>query len=332
MSAPLKVVVIGAGIMGANHARVARSLRNARLVAVVDPDLERAAAAGGPGVQAVASLDEVVGGYDAAVVAVPTPQHAETAIALARNGVHLLVEKPIAATIEQAHEIVAAAAEAGVVLAVGHVERFNAAVAELPRLLDRPIHIEASRISPYSARVADGVILDLMIHDLDIVCSLAGNDAEPIHVAGVSRAVMGDTEDLASVTLEFSTGLTATFNTSRLGQQKIRTLEITQAESVIVADLVRQDITVHRMSRHEYLSDEGSRYRQSSVIEIPFLEARGEPLALELQHFVDCISTGATPRADGAAGVRALALAQFIAGEIHRGTNGVGVRATPVSG
>ena len=111
------------------------------------------------------------------------------------------------------------------------------------------------------------------------------------------------------MTVEFSTGLTAAFNTSRLGQQKIRTIEITQAESVVIADLVRQDVTVHRMSRHEYLSDEGTRYRQSSVVEIPFLETRGEPLALELQHFVDCIRTGDTPRVDGPTGARSVALA-----------------------
>jgi predicted dehydrogenase len=317
MSQPLRLAVVGAGIMGTNHARVARSLRDARLVAVVDRDLDRAAAAGGPGVQAVASVDDVEGGFDAAVVSVPTPLHAAMALQLAARGVHLLVEKPIAATLAEARQIVAAADAAGIVLAVGHVERFNAAVAELPRLLDHPVHIEASRISPYSARVADGVILDLMIHDLDIVAALAGPHDEPVRVAGVARCVRGDTEDLASATIQFASGLTATLNTSRLGQQKIRTLEITQLESVIVADLVRQDITIHRMSHNEYLSDEGTRYRQSSVIEIPFLEARGEPLALELQHFVECIRTGATPRADGTAGTRALELAQLVAASVH---------------
>ena len=128
----------------------------------------------------------------------------------------------------------------------------------------------------------------------------------------------GETEDLASVTMRFSTGLTATFNTSRLGQQKVRTIEITQADSVIVADLVRQDITIHRMSRHEYLSDEGSRYRQSSVVEIPFLESRGEPLALELQHFVECVRTGTPPRVDGSVGIRALALAELAESVVSR--------------
>jgi predicted dehydrogenase len=311
MNDPLRLAVVGAGIMGTNHARVARQLRGAQLIAVVDSDLERAtAAASAAGARAVMDIEEVIGDIDAAIIAVPTPHHLKAALRLADAGIHLLVEKPLAPSVDEARQIIAAAERAGVVLAVGHIERFNAAVAELPRLLDRPLHIEASRISPYSSRVADGVIFDLMIHDIDIVCSLAGEGAEAVRIAGVSRSIRGATEDLACVTIEFSSGLTAAFNTSRLGQQKIRTIEITQAESVIVADLVRQDVTVHRMTRHEYLSDEGTRYRQSSVVEIPFLESRGEPLALELQHFVECVTTGLKPKVDGVAGLRALEMAE----------------------
>jgi predicted dehydrogenase len=318
MSGRIRLAVIGAGIMGTNHVRVAKSVPAFELVAVVDRDLERAQAAAPPGVRAARDLAEVIDSIDAAVVAVPTPFHVETAVALCRAGVHLLVEKPLAGSVSEAREIVDASTSAGVVLCVGHVERFNAAVVELPRLLDHPIHIEASRISPYSARVPDGVIHDLMIHDLDIVYSLAGLDARPVHVSGVARAVKGATEDLASVNVAFSTGLTATFNTSRLGQQKVRTIEITQLDSVVIADLVRQDVTVHRMTRHEYLSDEGTRYRQSSVVEIPFLETRGEPLALELAHFADCIRDGIVPRVSGEAGLRALELAELATSSVSR--------------
>ncbi|MGD9702353.1 MAG: Gfo/Idh/MocA family oxidoreductase [Acidimicrobiia bacterium] len=322
MSDPIRFAVVGAGIMGTNHVRVARQLPGVELVAVVDHDIERArAAARAGGERACDTVAELFGAVDAAVIAVPTAFHLDAALALAEHGVHLLVEKPLAPSVEDAQRIVDAAAANGIVLAVGHIERFNAAVAELPRLLHDPIHIEASRISPYSPRVADGVIFDLMIHDIDIVCSLAGPDAVATKVTGVARTTKGGTEDLASVTVEFSTGLTATFNTSRLGQQKIRTIEITQADSVVIADLVRQDVTIHRMNHSEYLSDEGTRYRQASVIEIPFLETRGEPLALELSHFVDCIRTGQAPRVDGAAGIRAIELAQ-------RATDAVRVAAT----
>ena len=319
MTTPIRMAVVGAGIMGTNHARVAKLLPGVELVAVADPDLAKArAAAGTLGARAVASVGELAGELDAAIIAVPTALHVDTALALIDDGVHVLVEKPLAANAADARKIVDAAAARGLVLAVGHIERFNAAVAELGRLLDHPIHIEASRISPYSSRIADGVIFDLMIHDIDIVCSLAGPDARAVNVSGVARATKGQTEDVASVTVQFSTGLTAAFNTSRLGQQKIRTIEITQAESTVMADLVRQDITVHRMSHHEYLTDQGARYRQSSVIEIPFLESRGEPLALELAHFVECIRTGASPRVDGAAGIRAIELAQWATEAVAR--------------
>jgi predicted dehydrogenase len=128
-------------------------------------------------------------------------------------------------------------------------------------------------------------------------------------VSGISQAVRGHTEDLACATVRFSTGLTATFNTSRLGQQKVRKIEVTQSESVLIADLLRQDVTVHRMTRQEYLSDEGTRYRQSSIVEMPFIEIRGEPLLMEQQHFIDCIRNGTTPRVDGTAGVNAIRLA-----------------------
>ncbi len=319
MTDPLRLAVVGAGIMGTNHARVAKQLPGVELVAVVDQDLARAqAACGSSTARAVTDLDEIVGQIDAAVVAVPTQFHVDVALRLARAGVHLLVEKPLAPTVADAEAIVAACAAAGVTLAVGHIERFNAAISELHRLLDQPVHFEASRIGSYSPRISDGVIFDLMIHDLDIVLSLLGDDVSVEHISGVARAVRSATEDLAAVTIGFSNGVTAAFNTSRLGQQKIRRLEITQLESSIVADLLRRDVTIHRMTQQEYLSDEGTRYRQSSVTEIPFLDVSGEPLQLELSHFVDCVRTGDNPRVDGRAGLRALDLAsRVVASVIH---------------
>lgn len=305
--------------MGTNHARVARQLRGAELVAVVDANVERAVTAARPsGAHAASSIDEIVGTIDLAVVALPTRFHLEAVEQLAAAGIHLLVEKPIAGTVAEARRLIELCNEHRVNLSVGHVERFNAAVAALPTFLDAPLHIEASRISPYSARIPDGVIFDLMIHDLDIVCWLAGDDATVVDVSGVARAVRGDTEDIATATITFSSGLTAAFNTSRLGQQKTRLIEITQTESVITADLVRQDLTIHRMSHHEYLTDEGTRYRQSSVVEIPFIENRGEPLLRELQHFVDAVHEGGVPAVTGAHGLRALELADAISSAVRR--------------
>jgi predicted dehydrogenase len=246
------------------------------------------------------------------VVAVPTAYHVDTALKLIEAGVHLLVEKPLAATAAAGRELVDAAETAGLVLAVGHVERFNPAVADLPIWVDQPIHVETVRTSPYTARISDGVVFDLLIHDIDIVCSLAGPDAVVEHVDGVSQTVRSTSEDLVSVNLRFSTGLTARLTASRLGQEKIRRIEVTQDDSVVIADLLRQSITIQRMSRHEFLSEQGMSYRQSSVVEIPFLETRGEPLALELQHFVDCVRSGEQSRVDGHAGARAVELAERI--------------------
>jgi predicted dehydrogenase len=316
MNDVVRVAVIGAGIMGANHARIARQTVGIELVGVVDADRARARAAGAGGA-ALSSLDELPA-VDLAVVAVPTARHADVALELIERGVHLLVEKPLAGSVADARSIVDAADAAGLILAVGHVERFNPAVIELPRLLEEPQHITAKRVSPYSARISDGVIHDLMIHDIDIVASLAGEDAQVVAISGIARAERSENEDLAVANLVFSTGLTATFETSRLSQQKVRTLEITQRDSVVIADLVRQDVTIHRMSRHEYLSGEGSRYRQSSVIEIPFLEARGEPLALELVHVAGSVRGGDPPMVSGAQGLRAIEIADDIAKAVFR--------------
>lgn len=308
----LRLAVVGAGSMGANHIRIAQQLPGVRLVAVVDQDLARAhAATRSSSVEVASSIEELSVDLDAAVVAVPTMGHMAIASELARRGVNILVEKPLAPSQSEAEDLVAIAESAGVLLGVGHVERFNSAISELPRLLDQPLHLEASRISPYTPRIGDGVIFDLMIHDIDIVCSLITPGAVATDIGGVARAVKGDTEDLATVTMAFSTGETATFNTSRLGQTKIRMLEVTQSDSAVTVDLLRQDVTITRMSRHEYMSDEGTpRHRQSNVVEIPFLETRGEPLALELADFVDSVRTGRRPRVDGADGARAVGLAQ----------------------
>lgn len=321
MSKPVRLAVLGAGVMGANHVRVAKSLDEFELVAVIDQDTERAAACGGDDVQALASMESVLDQIDAAVVAVPTALHFPLASQLIAAGKSVLVEKPIALNLSEAQALVDAAREARVVLSVGHIERFNAAVAELPRLTEEPIHIRAERISPYSARISDGVVMDLMIHDLDIVLSIVGPDATVVSSSATAVRHRSESEDIATALVTFSNGVSASFTTSRLGQQKSRKVEITEADSVITADLLRQDVTIHRMSRHEYLADDGVRYRQSGVVEIPFLETRGEPLALELRHFGECIRTGETPRVSGEDGMRALELAQRLVGDLVFTTN-----------
>jgi predicted dehydrogenase len=313
-----RAVVVGAGIMGTNHARLTAQLPEWELVAIVDPDAERAGPlAAHHGVVAVPDLSSVPLEYDAAVVAAPTPLHLDLVLWLLEQGRHVLVEKPMAASVEEARRMAKAADASGRVLMVGHIERFNPAVLELPNLVDRPLHVVATRVSPYSARIGDDVVLDLMIHDLDIILSLA---ASPVRrVKAVGQIMRSPTTDLATALLEFESGLTATVTASRVGQHKVRELVITQPEDVVTVDLLRQDVTVNRVAHVEYTSTGGTRYRQTGVVEIPFLEHRGEPLALELQEFARAIDAGRAPRVPAADGVAALELAELIMADIAGG-------------
>lgn len=305
----LRLAIIGAGIMGSNHARVSRSLRDAQVTFVVDPDAERAREIAAHTEAATSGkLLDVLGKVDAAIVAVPTALHAPVAIELVRRGIHVLVEKPIALDVRQAALLVEEARAAGVVLQVGHVERFNPAVLEVDRLVDGLVHIDFARISPYSDRVRDGAIIDLMIHDLDLAAAMTKCDVTSVCATARDTKNSGF-EDLASALLVFESGVTASLVASRLGQNKIRRICLTQRSNFVSVDLLRQAVTINRVNRVEYLSDQGMSYRQTGVIEVPFLEHHGEPLHIELSEFVTAIQQGAPPRVSGEDGLRALQLA-----------------------
>lgn len=307
----LEVALVGAGVMGSNHARVLAQFRDARLAWVVDPDRERAdIVAAAYGARAAGSVEEILGTVDAAILATPTAQHAQQGVALLNGGAHLLVEKPIAGSLADANALVSSAAAAERVLQVGHVERFNPAVLELDSIVDAPIHLSFQRVGPFSPRVSDGVILDLMIHDLDLARSIARS--EVAEVQSVARATRSDSEDIATALLTFENGVTAALTASRVGQTKIREITITQQANFVAVDLLRQALTIHRVDHAEFLSGQGSTYRQTGVVEVPFLENRGEPLALELAHFLSCVTEGTTPRVSGADGVAALDLAMRV--------------------
>jgi predicted dehydrogenase len=292
--------------MGSNHARVLRSLPDVALTHVVDADPARGwAVAEQCGAAYAARVEDVLCVVDAAVVAVPTQHHLEVGTALLRAGVHVLMEKPIAAGVDEGTALVREAERAGVTLMVGHVERFNPAVLDLDGVVTDPLHIECKRLSPYTPRIADGVIKDLMIHDLDLVLALT--DSPVASVSAVSRRLRSATEDHASVLMRFEGGTTATLTASRVGQQKIRQIEVVQPENFVHVDLLRQDISIHRVESAEF--SPGGGYTQTGVVQIPLLRHRGEPLALELSHFLECVRTGARPRVGGEDGLRALELA-----------------------
>jgi len=303
-----RIAVIGAGIMGTNHVRVLRSLSDCKIVGVVDTDPARgqalATVARSPYLTDPADVAQIA---DAAILAVPSERHAAVGVPLLAAGLDLLVEKPIATDLADATALVAAAERADRILMIGHVERYNPAALELSRLISEPIHLEMTRVGPFSSRVSVDVVLDLMIHDLDLVLSLVGAPVTAVQAMG--RRVRSDALDIATALLRFENGVTATVTASRAGQTKVRQIELTQRENCIVADLIRQDVTVNRVDHNEILSDGGMRYRQTGHVEIPFLENRGEPLALELEHFVECVSRRTRPRTDGAQGLAALELA-----------------------
>jgi predicted dehydrogenase len=305
----LRAAVIGVGTMGRHHVRILKGSPDIELVAVVDEDVARARTAAGADVLAVPDLDSLPD-VDLAVVAVPTPSHLSVALALFARNVSVLVEKPLASSPEDASRLVAAAAEAGVVLGVGHVERFNPAVAAVARVVSDPVFMQLERLSPYTPRIGDSVVFDLMVHDLDLACMLA--NATPVRIDSAGASVFSDTLDVATAVLQFPSGCIATVSASRATQDKVRRISVSERDRFIVADCMRQDVSIKRETVSEFLDDSGGTYRQASVTEIPYLDRRQEPLAAELRDFIEAVRGEHAPAVDGAAGLRAVELARRV--------------------
>lgn len=290
----IRIALAGAGVMGANHARLLSSLPDCELVAVVEQDEGRGqAVAAMAGTTHLTSIDELPDDVQAVVIATPTETHEALGLALLDRGVDLLIEKPFASSSAEARRLLDAAEDSDQILMVGHIERFNPAFVELQRFLDEPLHLEFTRVGPFSPRVGTDVVLDLMIHDLDLALAMAGSPVASMSATG--RIVMGDTLDLAAALLVFENGLTTTLTASRVAQIKVRKIDVTQRESFASADLVRQDVTINRLSHSEFLAEGVPVYRQSGLVEIPFVEQRGEPLAVELRHFLSCVRDRTRP-------------------------------------
>ena len=220
----------------------------------------------------------------------PTEQHFHVARDLLEAGISVLVEKPMTPTLEEARELFAIAARTGAILHVGHVERFNGAVDELKHLVTAPILIESRRLGPFVPRVQkDTVVMDLMIHDIDIVLGLV--DASPVRLAAQGACVHSEVADVATVQLRFESGAIATIAASRATEEKIRTLAITQPDAYIVLDYTEQDIHIYKRAAQEYTMNRDSiRYRRASFVEHLKVH-RDNPLKLEIQHLI-----GATRR------------------------------------
>jgi predicted dehydrogenase len=277
--------------MGQYHILALAELWDVDLVAICDTDTARGSQiASQYGTRAVADHRELAGLVDIATVAVPTEQHFEITRDLLEAGVHVLVEKPMTPTLEEAKELFRVARQQGRVLHVGHVERFNGAVQELRKIVEQPILIESRRLGPFVPRVQnDSVVMDLMIHDIDIVLGLV--DSEPRRLNCLGRSIHSRQADVANVQIYFDSGAMATITASRATEEKIRTLAITQPDAYIVLDYSHQDIQIHRRAAQEYtLNRESIRYRQASFVERLFVH-KDNPLKLELRHLIGAART-----------------------------------------
>ncbi len=282
----IRAGVVGAGHMGQYHILVFSELWDVDLVGIVDTDFDKARrVAAQYGTQAFADHRTLIGKVDVASVAVPTDQHVAVTRDLLEAGIHVLVEKPMTPTLEEAKELFRLARQRKAVLHVGHVERFNGAVQELKKIVERPILIESRRLGPFVPRVQnDTVVMDLMIHDIDIVLGLVNGEPRRINAAG--RSVQSRSPDVANVQIVFDTGTLANITASRATEQKIRTLAITQPDAYITLDYTDQDIQIHRRAAQEYtLNRESIRYRQAAFVEHLFVH-KDNPLKLEILHLV----------------------------------------------
>ena len=285
----LRIGLIGAGAMGSLHARVLSGADSTELAWIADPDhvtAERVAER-----FATKWLPEPeLSGIDAAVIAAPTPLHHMYAMAVIDAGLPLLVEKPIADTLANVEEVIGASRALGTVLMCGLLERFNPAVRTASDIAREPLHITTIRHSPYAERIRTGVASDLLIHDIDLVVRLMGEAPSTLtgHYGYFEPRSTTSSEDVAEATLRFSGGQIASLSVSRIAQHKIRSLTIGELGRLIEVDLLRQAITIYRHVQESEF-DEDAGYVQQTIIEIPVIRYPGEPLQLQLAHFVDLI-------------------------------------------
>jgi predicted dehydrogenase len=313
----VRVAVVGAGVFGRHHVRIVKQSARAVLVGVVDPDAQRAQAIAAEfGCAAVASVQDLIGTIDAAIVAAPTSVHASIGCTLLENGIDVLVEKPIAADLESARRLVEAADAHGRILQVGHLERFNPAVAALQNAKTTPLFFEIHRLSLYSPRSLDvDVVLDLMIHDLDIVLSMLDAEPEEIRAAGIR--ILSDKVDIANVRLAFPNGCVANLTASRVSTERVRKLRLFQPHQYISLDYERQQAAAFTVTANQQIGF------QNLPVE------KAEPLKLEVEDFLECVATRRRPRVSGADGLRALSAALGILAKIEEHTKLVVQQLSP---
>ncbi len=313
-----RVALIGLGAMGRNHLRVLSDLEGVELAAVCDQDENLLEAAKHKyGAPTYRSWDEMLGdaSLEAAVIAVPTRFHRDAGLAALERGLHVLIEKPIATTLDEGRQLLAAAQRAKKLLAVGHVERFNPAIRELSRRLGqgeigRIYQLQARRQGPFPARIRDvGVVIDLATHDLDVMHYLAGSEVQRLY-AETEQRIHTEHEDILNALLRFESGELGVLQVNWLTPTKIRELSVLGERGMFVCNYLTQDLMHYKNA--EFPAESDSEFRVRAVTEgeaVKFPIAQGEPLRLELQAFVQAVRGERQLEVDGDAGLRALHLA-----------------------
>lgn len=331
---PLRIGVIGAGALGYHHIRILRDLPGATLAGFFESNAERAAVVSRElGVRSFTTVDALLDAIDAATVVVPTPAHFAVAAPALARGIHLLIEKPIATTLAEADELLAIAATSGAIIQTGHVERFNRAIrAALPYVAGARF-IESDRLAPFNPRGSDvAVVLDLMIHDIDLVRTLVGTAVKDVAAVGVP--LLTPFVDIANARLVFEDGAVANITASRVSRERMRKLRIFQQSGYMSLDLGAGDGEFFRL-RHDVDFAElakGAQAIEAFVERIPLTAPEGEPLRLEFESFLSAIRGEGPVSVTGKDGREALAVALTIVGEIERTGASLAAGAPAVAG
>ncbi len=317
MSDKVNIGIIGCGKMGQYHVNVSSQSSIINVSGVYDADKSKLEALKQKSsINTFDSIDDLLKCSDAVIIAAPTKYHHEISMKCLTAGKHVLVEKPMASNAAEAREMAEIANKNNLILQVGHVERFNGAVQEIKNIIKKPRIIEARRLAPFQPRINDtGVVFDLMIHDIDIVLALVGSKPKKVHAVG--KKIRTDFEDVASCIMEFENDCIAMISSSRMTEEKIRTLSISDEDAYIILDYATQDIEIHRQyASHTTIEAKGLNYSQESVIERVMIH-RDNPLKLEVEHFANCILENEKPIRMPAEELDTISIAEMILEQIH---------------
>jgi predicted dehydrogenase len=320
----LRTAVIGVGHLGRHHARIHAEMATegrVSFLSVCDLEPERArSVADNWKVESTTDWHTLIGKVDAISLAVPTESHAEIACGLLAAGIHVLVEKPISRTLDEADQMISAARNGGAILQVGHAERFNPALIALRPHVKNPVYFEIHRVGQFTMRSLDiDVVLDLMIHDLDIVQWLVGEDVEATNVHAVGIPILTNHVDAANARIEFASGAVANITASRVGTEKIRKMRFFQPRDYVVVDYLTNYASISNLAPEATSPWPGVR---TQVMEIKDVE----PLRTEIESFLEACADGSAPLVSGGDGRRALDLALRTLKEIHEHTVRIGAK------